>query len=167
LDTVYLQRYAPATPARPATATRPVPIPAQPKGALSAPVNIVKAQQANTPAALRRKLDAAGLTSANTIVISNTTPFGPSTAGGKLNAYNYVLTIHDRSVKGAPTYADTLVQIEFQGQYTADGCNTCYENTQKTFVLKGQRTTRTIDATEKEVLKDVKVPVPIPITKLD
>jgi hypothetical protein len=167
LDTVYLQRYAPATPARAATATRPVPIPAQPKGALSAPVNIVKAQQANTPAALRRKLDAAGLTPANTIVISNTTPFGPSTAGGKLNAYNYVLTIHDRSVKGAPTYADTLVQIEFQGQYTADGCNTCYENTQKTFVLKGQRTTRTIDATEKEVLKDVKVPVPIPITKLD
>jgi hypothetical protein len=170
LDTVYLQRYAPATPARPATGIRPV-IPAQLKGALSAPVNIVRAQQTTVNATLLRKLNAANLTAANTIVISNTTPFGPSTAGGKLNAYNYVLTIHDRSVKGAPTYADTLVQIEFKGQYTADGCTTCYENTQKTFVLKGQRTTRTIDATEREVKSDtkgsVKVPVPIPITKLD
>lgn len=167
LDTVYLQRYAPATPERAATTTRPVAIPAQPRGALSAPVNIVRAQQTNTPAALRRKLAAASLTAANTIVISNTTPFSPSTAGGKLNAYNYVLTIHDLSVKGAPTYVDTLVQIQFQGQYNADGCTTCYENTQKTFVLKGQRTTRTIDVTEKETKNGVKVPVPVPITKLD
>jgi hypothetical protein len=164
LDTVYLQRYAPA---RPATTTNLVTIPAQPKGALSTPVSIVRAQQTLVNAALRRKLDAGNLTAANTIVISNTVPFSPSTTGGKLNAYNYVLTIHDLSVKGAPTYVDTLVQIQFQGQYYADGCTTCYENTQKTFVLKGKNNTRTIDATEKEEKDGVKVPVPIPITKLD
>ncbi|MGI4761179.1 MAG: hypothetical protein ACRYF0_10760 [Janthinobacterium lividum] len=166
LDTVYLQRYAPATAARPATTTLPA-IPAQPKGALSTPVSIVRAQQTLVNAALRRKLDAANLSVANTIVISNTVPFSPSTTGGKLNAYNYVLTIHDLSVKGAPTYVDTLVQIQFQGQYYADGCTTCYENTQKTFVLKGRNTTKTIDATEKEEKNDVKVAVPISITKLD
>jgi hypothetical protein len=168
LDTVYLQRFAPATPERPPSAKIPVKIPAQPRGALSTPVSIVLAKQTNPPAALKRKLAAANLTAANTLVISNTAPFSPSTTGGKLDAYNYVLTIHDLSVKGAPTYVDTLVQIQFQGHYNADGCTTCYENTQKTFVLKGQKTTRTIDATEKETNKDgVKVPVPVLITKLD
>ncbi|RZK99524.1 MAG: hypothetical protein EOO62_24725, partial [Hymenobacter sp.] len=94
LDTVYLQRYAPATPKRPATSTLPE-IPAQPKGPLSDPVSIVRTQQSIVNSALARKLSKAGLTAANTIVISNTTPFSPSTTGGKLNAYNYVLTIHD------------------------------------------------------------------------
>ena len=167
LDTVYLQRYAPATPERPATTARPVKIPAQPPGPLSTPVSIVRAQQIITDSARVRRLRAAKLTAAGTLIISNTSPFSPSSTGGKLNAYNYVLTIHDRSVKGAPTYVDTLVQIQFQGRYNADGCTTCYENTQKTFVLKGQRTTRTIDVTEKETNNGVKVPVPIPITKLD
>lgn len=165
LDTVYLQRYTPAKPAVPAVGTT---LAQDAKAAVfSDPVAIVQARQATVSTALATRLAAANLLAKNTLIISNTTPFSPSASGGKLNAYSYILTIHDRAVKGAPTYVDTLKQIQFQGRYDADGCTTCYENTQKTFVLKGQRTTRTIDVTEKETKNGVKVPVPVPITKLD
>lgn len=173
LDTVYLQRFAPARPATLATTTLPAQ-PAQSQGALSASVNIVRAQQHITDSARVRRLRAAQLNPATTIIISNTVPFSPSATGGKLNAYNYVLTVHDLSVKGAPTYVDTLTQIQFKGRYNADGCTTCYENTQKTLVLKGNfvqangsKTVRPLDVTETEVKNGVKVPIPIIITKRD
>lgn len=166
LDTVYLQRFAPATPARPATTTLPA-IAAQPEGAPSAPITIVRAQQASTPTALRRKLAAAGLKAANTIVISNTTPFGPSSTGGKLSAYGYILTVQDRSVQPRTTYKYRLDNIVLKGQYEADGCTTCYENMGKVFRLIGPNQTQSFDATENDVKDNVKVPVPRLITKLD
>ena len=164
LDTVYLQRYATATPARPATATTPA-IPAQPEGALSAPITIVRAQQTTVNSALRRKLNKANLPT-TTLVISNNTPFAPGTTGGKLNAFNYLLTVQDRSVKTPRRlYKFTLDNIALQGQYEGDGCCTCYENTKKQFRLVG-RNTRTIDVTESGSGND-KTPVPVTISKLD
>jgi hypothetical protein len=162
LDTVYLQRYAPARPAN--TSTTPV-TPAQPEGALSDPVSIVRAQQTVVNSALSRKLAQAGLTADSTIVISNATPFAPSTTGGKLSAYNYVLTVRDLSTKPRRTYTFKLVNIMLTGQYEADGCCTCYENTKKQFTLIG-RATRTIDVTEPGSGAD-KAPIPVSISKLD
>ncbi len=162
LDTVYLQRYVPAKPAD--NTTSPA-TPAQPEGALSDPVTIVRAQQTTVNSALLRKLSKAQLDAKTTIVISNATPFAPSTTGGKLNAYNYVLTVQDRSVSPRRTYTYKLTNINLQGKYEADGCCTCYENAQKRFTLTG-RTTRTVDVTESGSGAD-KAPVPVRISKLD
>ncbi len=164
LDTVYLQRYATAKPAQPATATTPA-IAAQPEGALSAPITIIRAQQANVNSALLRKLTRANLPN-TTLVISNNTPFAPGTTGGKLDAFNYLLTVQDRSVR-APRrlYTFTVKNIALQGQYAGDGCCTCYENTQKQFQLVG-RATRTINVTESGSA-GTKSPVPVIISKLD
>ena len=168
LDTVYLQRYAPAMPANP-TATPPTK--AQPAGALSDPVVIVRAQQtrASLNSALARKLAAANLLP-TTIVISNNTPFPTSTTGGKLSAYNYVLTVQDRSTKIRQAYVFTLKNITLQGRYDADGCTTCYENTLKTVLRQGPnspKTDSTLTVTETQTKNGVKVPVRILITKLD
>jgi hypothetical protein len=165
LDTVYLQRYTPARAAIARNGATPA-VPAA-AAAYSDPVSIVQAQRPIVTNALKIRLDKAGLSARNTLVISNTAPFTPSTSGGKLSAYSYILKIHDRAVKNAPTYVDTLKQIQLQGRYNADGCTTCYENTQKTVVRKGLNTTTTFNVTETTVQDGIKVPVPIPITKLD
>jgi hypothetical protein len=161
LDTVYIQRYAPE---RPATGTTPL----QPAGALSDPVAIVRAQQGVINSALRRKLSNATppLVPATTIVISNTAPFTPGTTGGKLSAYNYVLTVQDRSTLTRRAYVYNIENITLQGQYNATGCCTCYENSQKTFRLRSVRNTRTIDVTESGSGAN-KAPVPVSISKLD
>lgn len=170
LDTVYLQRYTPAKAAVPANGAIPA-VPAK-AAAYSDPQAIVLAQQTTINSRLKARLDAAQLLAKYTLVISNSTPFQPSVSGGKLNAYGYILTIHDRAVKNAGTYVDTLKQIQLQGRYNADGCCTCYENTQKTLVLQGKQLT-SLDVTEKTTQQDpttkqvINVPVPIPITKLD
>lgn len=166
LDTVYLQRFTPAAPARPATNTLP-PIAAQPEGAPSAPISIVQNRQTTANSALLRKLRAGNLKAASTIVISNTNPFGPSSAGGKLSAYGYILTVEDRSVKPRTTYRYRLDNIILQGRYEADGCTTCYENTKKVVQLTGKTTPPPFDATENNMKDDVKVPVPLIITKND
>jgi len=166
LDTVYLQRFTPAAPARPATNTLPA-IAAQPEGAPSAPISIVRNRQTTANSALLRKLRAGNLTAINTLVISNTNPFGPSSAGGKLSAYGYILTVEDRSVKPRTTYRYRLDNIVLQGRYEADGCTTCYENTKKVVQLTGKTTPPPFDATEINVdaKNNVKVPVPLIITK--
>jgi len=166
LDTVYLQRFTPAAPARPATGTLPT-IPAQPEGPPSAPISIVQNRQTLVNSGLLRKLSAGNLKAASTIVISNTNPFGPSSAGGKLSAYGYILTVEDRSVKPRTTYRYRLDNIVLQGRYEANGCTTCYENTKKVVQLTGKTTPPPFDATEKNRKDDVKVPVPLIITKND
>lgn len=165
LDTVYLQRYAPAVAAN--TTTTPA-TKAQPAGALSAPVTIVRAQQTQASLNSRLALRLASATPAllpTTIVISNNTPFPTSVTGGKLSAYNYVLTVYDRSVKNTTPYVDTLKSIQLQGRYTADGCTTCYENKKKTVVRRGKNTEKLLDVTEGQ--NGSTGPVPILITKLD
>lgn len=165
LDTVYLQRYTTAKAAVPANGATPA-VPAA-AAAYSDPVSIVQAQQTTINSALKERLKAAGFATSNTLVISNNAPFAPSTTGGKLSAYGYILKIHDLSVKNAATYVDTLTQIQLQGRYNADGCTTCYENTQKTVVRKGKHMTQPFNVTETTVQGTIKVPVPLPITKLD
>jgi len=166
LDTVYLQRFTPAAPARSATGTLPT-IPAQPEGPPSAPISIVQNRQTLVNSGLLRKLRAGNLQAASTIVISNTNPFGPSSAGGKLSANGYILTVEDRSVKPRTTYRYRLDNIVLQGRYEANGCTTCYENTKKVVQLTGKTTPPPFDATEKNRKDDVKVPVPLIITKND
>jgi len=167
LDTVYLQRYTPAQPAKAATSTTP-PIAAQPEGARSAPVAIVQSQP-RTATRLNVRLAAAGLTRDSVVVvISNTTPFSPSTAGAKLNAYNYVLTVQDRTTKPRRTYEYVITNIALQGKYEADGCTTCYENTSKSFQITRGSRTRLAPATETEKDKDgIKIPKLIRLSKLD
>jgi hypothetical protein len=165
LDTVYLQRYAPAVAANP-TATPATK--AQPAGALSDPVTIVRAQQTRASLNSRLALRLASATPAllpTTIVISNNTPFPTSATGGKLSAYNYVLTVYDRSVKNTTRYVDTLKNIQLQGRYTADGCTTCYENTLKTLVRRGKNARTVLNVTEGQNGRTG--PVPVLITKLD
>ena len=171
LDTVYIQRYTPAQPAKPATSITP-PIAAQPEGTRSAPVAIVR-NQPRTAVGLNIRLEAAGLTDSVVVVISNTTPFTPSTAGTKLNAYNYVITVQDRTTTPRQTYEYVITDIVLRGKYEADGCTTCYENTGKTFQLnkRGIRR-RIVTATEDPattVINDrvIKIPKPIRISKLD
>jgi len=160
LDTIYIQRYAPERPAMGTT-------PAQPAGVLSDPVAIVRAQQSVINSALLRKLKLAmpPLTPANTIVISNTAPFSPGTTGGKLSAYNYVLTVQDRSALPRRTYVFNIENITLQGQYNATDCCTCYENSKKEFRLVGKNS-RLVDVTESGSGAN-KAPVPVPISKLD
>ena len=112
LDTVYLRRYSPATP-----------------NVLSDPVAIVRGQRLNK--ALKTLLLGAQLDS-NTIVISNTFPFPPSVTGGKLDAYNYLLTVKDGR-RDARAYEFRITDIGLVGQYKADGCCTNYQNTGKRF----------------------------------
>jgi hypothetical protein len=125
LDTVYLQRYTPAraaVPGTPATAA-----------AYSDPVSIIRKQQSvGLNSAIAKKLKDNGL-ALTTLIISNNSPFSPSFSGGKLNAYNYLLTVQDKSVKPRKTYSFAIDNIVLKGQYYADGCNTCYQNTAKSF----------------------------------
>jgi hypothetical protein len=133
LDTIYLQRYTPARPATPANGVIPA-VAAQPASALSDPVSIIRAKQTRTTlnSTLIRMLDLAKLPY-TTVVISNNSPFPPNTTGGKLSAYNYLLTVQDKSVKLRHTYRFLLDSIQLKGQYSADGCTTCYQNTFKSF----------------------------------
>lgn len=144
LDTVYLQRYNPATPTT-----------------LSDPVIIIaKAQQATLNSKLKAKLTDAKLP-LTTLVISNNSPFPPSTTGGKLNAYGYLLTVQDKSAPPRTPYTFRLDNIQLKGQYYADGCNTCYQNTQKSFRLTGKQTQ------EKTVTETAGQPVAVTISKAD
>jgi len=112
LDTVYLRRYR-------LTAI----------DSITDPVLLLRKQQRDT--SIRAKLKSAGLDT-TTLVISNITPFAPSTTGGKLSAYNYLLTVRD-GAKGSKTYNFRLTDIVLTGNYEADGCCTYYRNTKKTF----------------------------------
>jgi hypothetical protein len=126
LDTVYLQRYTPARAAVPGSTPATA-------GAYSDPVSIIRKQQSvglNSAIAKKLKDNRLPLT---TLIISNNSPFSPSFSGGKLNAYSYLLTVQDRSVRPRKTYSFAIDNIVLKGQYHADGCNTCYENTAKSF----------------------------------
>jgi hypothetical protein len=112
LDTVYLRRYIPTD-----------------STTVTDPVLLLRKQKrdATIAATLKRaKLDS------TTLVISNTAPFPPSNTSGKLNAYNYLLTVHD-GAKGAKTYNFRITNIVLVGNYEAKGCCTYYNNTMKTF----------------------------------
>ena len=116
LDTVYLQRYSPLPPST-----------------LSDPVVILRAQRVNR--AQKALLMSAGLDT-TTVIISNTSPFLPSTTGGNLKAYNYLLTVRDGK-RGSNAYRFRITNIHLNGKYKADGCCTCYQNTYKSFQVNG------------------------------
>jgi hypothetical protein len=126
LDTVYLLRFNPLTAGRnydsiPLTDT------------------LLLRQQRRTPL-LADRLKSASLspTKTNTIVLSNTSPFAPSTTGGKLSSYYYSLVVKDKSVKPTQTYTFAINQINLKGQYNADGCCTYYKNILKQANVNGK-----------------------------
>ncbi|AMR26676.1 hypothetical protein A0257_05840 [Hymenobacter psoromatis] len=134
LDTVYLLRYNPLTAGR---------------NYDSIPLTraLLLHQQRHTPL-LSSKLGIAGvdtskgnnnhpLTTPNTIVLSNTSPFAPGTTSGKLSSYYYSLVVKDKSVKQTQTYTFAISQINLKGQYNADGCCTCYKNILKQANING------------------------------
>ena len=142
LDTVYLQRYTPARPAVKASGSTPA-APAT-VATYSDPVNIIRAKQSiGINSGLRARLRKAGL-SDTTLVISNNAPFAPSTTGGKLSAYHYLLTVQDKSVRRRRTYQFDLDSIQLKGQYNADGCTTCYQNTFKYFQINKGKVARNV-----------------------
>ncbi len=134
LDTVYLLRYNPLTAGRnydsiPLTRT------------------LLLHQQRHTPL-LAYKLGIVGidtskgndkhpLTTPNTIVLSNASPFVPGATGGKLSSYYYSLVVKDKSVKPTQTYTFAINQINLKGQFNADGCCTCYKNILKQVRVNG------------------------------
>jgi hypothetical protein len=119
IDTVYLRRYSSTD-----TTT------------LSDPVTVVPAQRLRQlNSALAARLTSAGLP-VGTLVISNSAPFSPSITGGKLSAYNYLLTVKDGRPGSLP-YNFKITSITLAGNYEADGCCTCYRNTGKRFRLNG------------------------------
>lgn len=87
------------------------------------------------------------------IILSNTAPFSPRSTGGKFSQYNYVLSVPKGdslyaaagSLLPRPVYMYRIANVTIKGQYQADGCCTCYQNTKKTFSVNGGAT---FDATE-------------------
>lgn len=77
------------------------------------------------------------------VILSNNAPFSPTTTGGKLSQYNYRLSVPQGNSRYGPAgrpqrrpaYNYRLGPIIIRGQYKADGCCTCYENTSKTVVV--------------------------------
>ena len=156
LDTVYLTRYLIR---RDSMATKPPPDFVPLTGVA------LRQQQRRTPL-LKEKLLAANLnqdtTKTNTIVLSNTSPFRPGSAVGKLSDYFYVLLIQDRSnVKNSKSYSFRIDQLMLAGQYKADGCCTCYQNIKKLARVNGQQ----YDVTEAGGGGENSLPVPIVLSK--
>ena len=113
---------------------------------------------------LAQKLHSAGLDDTLTttaVVLSNAYPFSPGTTGGKLSNYYYKLLIKDKSVKPTKSYSFLIDQIMLSGQYKADGCSSCYQNTQKLVNVNGKQ----YDVTEVGGGGQYSVPVPIVLSK--
>lgn len=161
LDTVYLTRYLIR---RGAMATIP------PPDSIPLTVTALRRQQRRTPL-LAEKLKLAGLnqdsTKINTIVLSNTSPFRPGSAVGKLSDYRYELLIQDKSVLQRKSYLFKIDSVQLAGQYKADGCCTCYQNKKKVvFLTKAGATTQTQpDVTETDGGGEHSMPVPIVLVK--
>ncbi|WP_223649115.1 hypothetical protein [Hymenobacter psoromatis] len=156
VDTVYLLRYNPA-----AAGTT--------YDSLLLTRQQLRRNQRNT-LLLKNKLILAGLgddtipsldTLKTTVVLSNAYPFSPGTTGGKLSNYYYKLLIKDKSMKNTKSYSFLINQIVLGGQYKADGCCTCYENTQKQVNVNGQPYT----VTEVGGGGATSIPVPIVLSK--
>jgi hypothetical protein len=78
------------------------------------------------------------LTQDSVVAINNAAPFAAS-GGVKLDAYTYQITAYQYS-KAAPNgiryrYTFKIDNIKLAGQYVANGCCTCYQNTGKQFNL--------------------------------
>jgi len=92
----------------------------------------------------KQQLTAPFNTDSSIFILSNNAPFSPTTTGGKLSQYNYRLSVPKGNslygTAGKPqrrtVYDYRIGPIVIKGQYKADGCCTCYANTQKTVVVR-------------------------------
>jgi len=106
------------------------------------------------------------LTQDSIISINNAAPFAAS-GGLKLDAYDYQITAYQYS-KTAPNgiryrYTFKVANIKLTGQYNANGCCTCYQNTSKQFDLSSNLIKPTITQT-KVVTAPVAKPIITPLT---
>ncbi|MGI4871057.1 MAG: hypothetical protein ACRYFX_07750 [Janthinobacterium lividum] len=120
IDTVYLLRYT-------TSLQRP-----------SDSAAIIRAQNYSRPRLLRARLKTFGLDS-TTLVLSDNYPFAPGSKG-KLSQYVYKIRVRLGNSRKNPYVDYSLNSIASAGKYNADGCCTCYENTQKAAFINGQYT---------------------------
>lgn len=86
-----------------------------------------------------------GIIRQDELVINNAAPF--ASAGGtiKLTAYTYRIVVRPNRKR---KYTYQVSNIKLTGQYKADGCCTCYENTSKQFDLTANGVSTTQVVTE-------------------
>jgi hypothetical protein len=85
------------------------------------------------------------ITTQDTIVINNASPFASAGSTTKLDAYTYRITLY-KSAKALATYR--ITHIELQGRYNSTGCCTCYQNLSKVLTLGTKRDTVRYTATD-------------------
>jgi hypothetical protein len=73
----------------------------------------------------------------DSLILNNASPFASAGRTTKLDAYDYrIVAIRTRQVGGRKVTARYLFKvsnIQLAGDYKADGCCTCYENSSKSF----------------------------------
>lgn len=87
------------------------------------------------------------------IIINNTSPFVANN-NRRINQYTYKLYLVDSKKPKVPTDSVVVEKVDLAGEFKADGCCTCYENTKRIVYIKGQPP---FDATNP---KDPKQPIP-------
>lgn len=73
------------------------------------------------------------------IIINNATPF--TRAGNRnLDQYSYELYVARRRAKVTPTFRYLINRVELRTDYEADGCCTCFQNSNKLVYVNGNPT---------------------------
>ncbi|QJX47712.1 hypothetical protein HMJ29_12480 [Hymenobacter taeanensis] len=93
------------------------------------------------------------------IIINNTSPF-VATNNRKVSQYSYKLYLVDSKKPKVPTDSVVVERVDLAGEFKADGCCTCYENTKRVLYIKGLATP--FDATNPA---DPKQPVPFVVKR--
>lgn len=98
----------------------------------------------------------------DSLIINNAAPFASAGSTTKLDAYDYrIVAVRTDQVAGRKVvsrYIFKVNNIVLAGDYKADGCCTCYENSGKSFSFNA-----VANDTTNVVSKDVKAPVNQPI----
>ncbi|RZL00027.1 MAG: hypothetical protein EOO62_24290 [Hymenobacter sp.] len=85
----------------------------------------------------------------DSIVINNAAPFSLAGGNTKLSAYDYQINASQVTASGGvrttKRYTYTITNIKLDGRYDANGCCTCYLNTQKQFDISSRFLTATTD----------------------
>ena len=75
------------------------------------------------------------------LVLNNNMPF-PQVGTTKLNAYKYTVQylVQKPRQKPVPTSVLVIDSVRLRGDFSSNGCCTCYNNTEKSVFLNGART---------------------------
>ncbi|TGE08106.1 hypothetical protein [Hymenobacter fodinae] len=93
------------------------------------------------------------------IIINNTSPFVANN-NRKVSQYTYKLYLINSKRPKVATDSVVVERVDLDGEFKADGCCTCYENTRRLVYIKGLPTP--FDATNP---KDPKQPIPFVVSR--